>query len=409
MRSLLGLLGVLAITLAAHAGDWPQFQGPDRNGISPEKGLAKTWPQEGPKVLWTAKMLPGFGGAAVEGDRLYILDNDGKQDILHCLKTADGTEDWSFKQDGAGRTGYPGSRSTPLLDKDHVYFVGPFGQLTCVSKKTHEKVWTRNLVTDKEFESRRPQWAIAQSPCLYKDLVIVAPQSSTVGVAALNRKTGEKVWYSKPIGPMAYQSPYVTKLHGVEQVIMMSNTTLAGLDVKDGTILWSYEGFRCRIPIASPTDLGDGRFFITAAYNSGCAMVQVTLDGKEWKVKELFKNRNVESWMHNALYYDKHLFANSTTNRKGLLCLDTEGKIAWASEKGFDIGGPLLIADGMIYIMEGNGGTLHMVKASADKYQNVASAKILDGEQIWAPMALSDGKLYCRDQKQLKCVDLKGK
>ena len=169
----------------------------------------------------------------------------------------------------------------------------------------------------------------------------------------------------------------------------------------------------------SPTALGDGRFFITGDYNAGCAMWKVDHQADQWTVSEIFRKPQgtCDSKCHNAMLYKGHLYANSSYTGLGLECLDLTGKVLWKTGNNpeFGLGGGLIIADGMIFVMDGGddnnsgreGGTLRLVEASPDGYKELAKAKVLSGYTVWGLLVLSDGKLLVRDQKQLKCLDVK--
>jgi len=414
------------VAMSAKAGDWPCFAGPDRSGLSTETGLVDTFGDKGPAELWKVDVNQGFGGSAVFDGKVYVMDRKGNAkdegtDIVMCLDLASGKEQWRESYDAPGDLQYQGTRSTPAVDKDVVVTIGAMGDLRCWDRQQHTLLWKHHLALDWSSDKRPipnlniPRWGVAQSALIMGDMVIVAPQAAEVGVVAYDKKTGKISWQSKGIGRMAYQSPLPVTIDKVKQIVMASNEGVAGVDAANGEILWKYK-WNCMIPIPTPTDVGDGRLFITAAYKAGCAMIKVSNSGGKWTVKEEFKNRDIESWMHNALMFEKHLYANSTTNGKGLVCFTPDDKILWQSKNGdagvaFDSGGALLIADKKIFIMDGKTGTLYLVKASPDGYKELSKAKVLDGKggMVWAPMALSDGKLIVRDQHQIKCLDVKAK
>ncbi len=403
---------VLSVASLSFAGDWPGFEGPTRDGISPEKGLATSWPEGGPKELWHFRLSGGFGGSAVKGGKVYVPDRIGNEkDVLHCLDLAGGKELWSVSFDAAGKFQYPGPRATPAVDDKSVFFMGPLGDLYCIELETQKLLWQKSL--RKDFGSRPPTWAVAESPLLYKDWVIVAPLSGKAGLAALDKKTGKTVWSSKSVGGMGYTSPMITTIDKVEQVVMIASCSVVGADVKTGKILWQYTDWPCPFPLASPTAIGDGRLFVTCIasgpYKSKSAMFRPRLKDGEWTVEELYQTLDCQSQMHNGLLYEKYLYANSAANGKGLVCMDLDGKIKWNQGGLSDNGGNLVIAQGMIYLMDGGSGTLHLLQASPEEYKELASAKVLDGKQVWAPMSIADGKLLCRDQRQLKCLDISGK
>lgn len=404
---------ILCLCLGAVFGsDWPQFGGPNRNNMSPEKGLLKSWPADGPKVLWTVPLGAGFGGPAVEKGKVYILDRvKNEQDALRCLNLDTGKELWNSAYDAPGKLSHNGSRNVPTVGEKYVYSVGLFGDFTCIGKENHEIVWKKHLLND--FGGERPRWGVSQSPLLYKKTVIVAPISPKVGVAAFEQKTGEKVWESKPLeGEMGYLSPMLATIGGVEQVLMATTKQTAGLDAKTGEILWTYNGWQCKIPIVSPTAIGDGRVFVTGEYDSGSAMIRVEKKDGKFEVRELFKTKVCEAQIHQPLLYDGYLYVNSNGNerREGLICMDLEGNLKWRTQMNpnFDRGN-IILAEGMIYIIDGENGTLHLAEANPEAYKEVSRTPMLGGEEIWAPMAISDGKLLVRDQSEMKCLDIKAR
>ncbi|MBN1124244.1 MAG: PQQ-binding-like beta-propeller repeat protein, partial [Sedimentisphaerales bacterium] len=164
---------LLFCTTGVFAADWPQYLGPDRNSISPEKGLLRSWPENGPEVLWNVEVGRGYGGPVIKGGKVYLLDRDDRSgDNLRCFDFANGKELWNFAYDAPGRVSFPGSRSVPTIDDNYIYSCGHNGDLYCIDINTHKPVWNKNIWTD--FGGNRlPIWAITQCPLIYDDLVIV--------------------------------------------------------------------------------------------------------------------------------------------------------------------------------------------------------------------------------------------
>ena len=161
---LVGIMVVLSVT-SAFAADWPWIYGPRRDHTSEQKRLLRTWPQDGPKVLWTVPMAAGFGGPAVSGGNVFVLDRDEKVgDTLRVLDLASGKELWTFAYDAPGSFMFAGSRTTPTVDSGHVYTVGPMGDLHAISIKTRKPVWRANIWKDFGGGAELPRWAIVQNP-----------------------------------------------------------------------------------------------------------------------------------------------------------------------------------------------------------------------------------------------------
>jgi outer membrane protein assembly factor BamB len=402
---------------ATLASDWPQFQGPERNGTSPENGLARTWPEGGPKVLWTNALQEGFGGPAIRDGEVYFLDREeDARDVLRCLSLTTGETRWMASYDAPGSTSHDGSRTTPTVTDTHVYTVGLMGHFTCFDRASQEIAWQIDLL--EEYETGLPNWGFSQSPLLYNDLIIVAPQARDAFVCAYDRKTGKQVWASPTLGSTGYSSPVIATLGGQEQVVMVSGPrratgTVAGLSLEDGSTLWRYDGWKCKIPIPSATPLPDDRLFITGEYGAGSAMIQVKREGDSFNVKELFTTQKIGSQIHQPLLIDNVLYANSNGNKRrdGMVCMTLDGEVMWRTDDSKALPnferGNLLYADGMIINFDGKTGVLHLVSPSPRGYVEIAQAPILKGKRMWSPMALSDGKLVLRSQSEVKCLDLR--
>ena len=431
LGSIRSVVVVFVLAACTHAiADWPQFQGVNRDGRSLERGLSRTWPEKGPKVLWSVRLGPGFGGPAVVDNEVYVLDRvDNKQDVLRCLDFTTGKELWTYAYDAPGKVGHNGSRGTPTVSADYVYSIGMMGDLTCVDRKTHKLVWRKHLL--KDFDGRKSNWGVGQNPVLHENHLIVAPQGPSAYVVALDAATGTEVWRSKQLGGPGYCSPAVVTLGGRKQLVMIApqgktpkdgdnggeklSGKVAGISLEDGTILWTYEGWSCKIPIPFPMQLPGDRLFVTGGYKAGSVMIQVTASGNEFAVKELFQLDMQEcgSQIHQPILHENHLYLNSNSNERmdGMLCMTLDGNVLWRTKetRGLPIfeRGNLLFADGIIIALEGKKGTLHLVDPSPEGYRELAKAKLFSGSKMWSPMALSQGKLLARNQREMKCVDLK--
>jgi outer membrane protein assembly factor BamB len=408
-RVVLSAAAVLCVAGFASAGDWPQFLGPNSNGVSSEKGLLKAWPAGGPKVLWTISVGAGYGGAAVRDGKVYVFDRkQGQQDILRCLDLGSGKEEWTFAYDAPGNISHEGSRCTPAVTEKYVYIIGPFGHMHCIDRATHQVVWKKNLLAD--YGGKKPNWAVSQSPLLYKNLVIVAPASNSAGMVAFEQESGKEVWKSAALGPMDYASPMPITIDNVEQIVFLNGKGAFGVSAADGKSLWDY-AHPCKIPVPNVTSLGGGKLFVTGGYRAGSAVIQVAKDGEKWAAKELAKIADVGGHCHPALFYQDHLYMLCNTNERqdGMVCFDSAGKIVWQTKKDPYLckGGSILTGDGLMYVMDGEKGDLYIVEPSPAGFKSLGKAKLLAGKEIWGPLSLADGKLLIRDQTQMKCVELK--
>ncbi|MDP7287518.1 MAG: PQQ-binding-like beta-propeller repeat protein [Phycisphaerae bacterium] len=403
----------LAVTVlacgAALAEDWPGFIGPNGNGAVTKANLARNWPSGGPKVLWTVDIGPGFGGPAIADGKVYLLDRiSRKADVLRAYDLKIGKEEWSASYDAPGRVSHPGSRSTPFVSDGHVYTVGTFGQLYCFSIKSQKAVWNKDLI--KDFGAKKGGWGFGQSPLVVDDLVIVSIQSGRNGLAAFNKLTGKVAWKSWPIGESdCYTSPMLTTICGVRQIVMFQKGVVAGVNPKTGKLLWQYAGYKGKRPIPNPVVMPDGKIFLTSGYGYGCAMIKVSKSGNKLAATEMFKDKRSGAKVPPAIYYDGHIYSNTEIG-DSLQCMSAEGEVKWKTGRKLSLSlGSLIIADDLILVLGGSSGVLHLVEASPKGFNELDSAKLLGGREIWAPLALSNGLLVIRDQSQMKCVDVSKK
>jgi hypothetical protein len=407
----------LSVTCAS-AADWPWAYGPRRDNTSDEKGLLRSWPQAGPEVLWTVPVGAGFGGPAVSDGKVYLLDRDEKVgDTLRVLDLASGKELWSFAYEAPGGFMFAGSRTTPTVEGERVYTSGPLGDLYCISTKTQKPVWHKNIW--KDFGGGElPRWAIVQHPLIYGDLLIVAPQTSETGVVAYDKLTGELKWKSAPLsGNPGYVSPSVVKVGGDDHLVMVmasvgrgrtaKDGSVNGLDPRSGKILWTYTNWQCPIPVPQPVDAGNGRVLVSGGYSAGSAMFKVEkkADGS-YAATELFKNPDFGSHTQPPILYKDHFYSHYTINERsdGLVAMGMDGQVRWKTDQqpAFVRGGSILV-DGLLLTTDGS-TKLYLVQPDPAGFKPLASAVVLEAGDNWAPLALVDGKLLIRGQKELKTL-----
>jgi outer membrane protein assembly factor BamB len=439
MKKMVGLISIWAVAMSLFAGDWPQFCGPDRNNISTETGLADSWPDAGPKVLWEAEVHDGYSGPAIKDGKVYLIDRDEESSLLRCLDLVTGKSLWecSFADPGEMKgKKFAGTRGTPTVTGEAIYFMTGYGTLIRIDPQSKKVVWKRNLLSD--FGLGLHQWGHAQAPSIYKDVVIVALDTQDASVFAFDKETGKQVWASPKLGKHSFVSTQNATLHGTDMVVAIGSNEepprkrkkkgeekpeppkklqeghVFGLSPKDGSVLWDYTGWKCKIAIPHPTVLPDNRLFITGGYDAGSAMIQIGKTSEGFAVQELYTTDEVGSQLHQPIPLGDHLFigSNSNSRKDGLACFGFDGKLAWRTKDidgapNFERGS-LIMADGKLIILDGKSGILYLVKADTSEYKQLASAKMVEeNDMAWAPLALSNGKLLVRDWNTLKCVDLK--
>ena len=411
---------ILLSGMAVYAQDWPQYFGPDRNGISKEKGILKSWPATGPEVLWNVNVGIGYGGPVIKDGKVYLLDRDDKVgDKLRCLDLSSGKELWSFAYSSPGEVQFPGLRSVPTIDGNMIYTCGLNGELYCIDINTHKAVWNKNLW--KDFGGGEiPKWALTQCPVVYGDLLLVASQAPNAGVVAYEKLTGKVRWATPSLGPVGYVSPAIIKISGEDHVIMITASDgwgssakpskVDGLDPKTGKKLWEYANWTCGIPIPNVVDAGNGTMLISGGYQAGSAMIKVEKKGDgSYNVTELFKNPDFGTHTQPPVLYNGFFYAQYTTNERkdGLVCMGMDGKVRWKTGRNplFDKGG-CIIVDGVMLATDGR-TKLYLIQPDGTAFKPLATAELLKGgnpNQNWAPIALSGGKLLIRDHNRMICV-----
>jgi outer membrane protein assembly factor BamB len=406
-----GSLGVSALLPAARGADWQQFRGGNRDNISKETGLPRKWPAAGPKRLWSVPVESGYAGAAIVGGRVYHHDYDVKKSewIVNCRNLATGQQIWQFREPREIRPNHAITRTVPAVDGRFVISLDPKAVLHCLDAKTGKQVWRKSLVT--EYQATIPSWYNGQNPLQEADRVIIATGGAAI-LVALDKATGKEIWRTPNPAHlmMSHASVMPATLGGVRQYLYGTLAGPLGVSAKDGKLLWEFPR-KFNVAVApSPVAVSEELVFMTASYDAGCVMVRVRRTGADFRAESVFDMQRNEwnSEVHTPIVYNGHLFAVGKKKRGLFTCLGVDGKEVWTSEGKASFGlGSFLLADGMFFVLDGNTGMLHLVEAGATGYNELARAQVLAGEEVWGPMALSDGKLVLRDLTQMICLDLK--
>lgn len=404
------LLALLCYPVTATAEDWPQFRGPNRDGISKATGLMRSWPEGGPRVLWSAEVCQGYAGPAIVDGRVYFNDYDQKTSewLTRCLSLDKGEELWRYKQPKEIRPNHGITRTVPAVDDKYVFSFDPKCGFHCLDARKGTEVWGKNLV--EEYKARIPAWYNGQCPLIEADRVVIATGGDALAVA-YEKATGKEFWRTpNPEGwPMSHVSLMPAEIDGVRQYLYCTLKSIVGISAADGKLLWSFP-WKFNLAVApSPLAIGDGRVFVTSLYNADTVMIRVKREGEHWNVEKLFVLPTSE-WnaeVHTPILYAQHMFAVGKKSRGLFTCLDLDGKIVWTSEgkASFGLGG-FFLADGMFFVLDGDSGRLRLIEASPTEYKELAQAQLLKGGDVWAPMALSNGKLVLRDMSKMICVEV---
>jgi outer membrane protein assembly factor BamB len=413
MRCRLGVFCILGLSTAAAADDWPQFRGPHRDNISRETGLLRGWPEGGPKVLWSVDVCQGYAAAAIHSGRVYFNDyNEETQEwYVRCLTLDEGKELWRYADSKRIRPNHGITRAVPAVDGTYVFSLDPKCVLYCLNAKTGTELWRKKFAgQDSDYNSQIPPWYNGQCPLIEPDRVIVAPGGDALMVA-LDKATGNEIWRTPNPEKwiLSHASVMPAELGGVKQYLWCTLNGLVGVAAADGALLWSYPR-KFNVAVApSPLAIGNDRVFMTAGYDAGSIMLRVANSGGQFMVAPLFDwaEGGWSSDVHTPMVYKDHILGVSRNKRGLLTCMDLDGNPVWTSagQASFERGSYIL-ADGLLYILEGTTGMLRMLEASTTEYKEVGSAQVLSGPDVWGPIALSNGKMVLRDMRKMVCIEV---
>ncbi|MBL8798307.1 MAG: PQQ-like beta-propeller repeat protein [Planctomycetia bacterium] len=387
----------------AVSGDWPQYRGPRRDGISLESGLLEQWPAEGPPVLWKVAGGPGFSTMSVAGGRVYTaIQADDQHEAIVCLYESTGEEIWRHRYPGHFTEPFSGvgPRSTPTVTDGKVYAVGSRGQFFCLDAQTGAVVWQTDLL--QTFKAEQPEYGYSFSPLVDGDLVFVQPGGNHGNsIAALDRRDGKLVWKAFDDRP-GYSSPIVAEIGGKRQVVCLTAEHALGFALADGKLFWkfSWPCFRdCNV--ASPIAAGD-YVFISSGYNRGCGLLEITAgpDGNQ-QAKSVYEHNRMRNHFSTCVLHQEHLYG---FDDNFLVCMALRtGKVLW-KQRGYDKG-TLLLANNQLIIL-GERGKLALADASPEAFKLRSQFQITD-TRCWSMPVLANGKLFVRDEATIWCLDLR--
>lgn len=399
----------LALLAAGAAGpvaglDWPQFRGVNRDGVSAETDLPRSWPAEGPRVVWKRAIGEGFSGISVAGDRLYTMDSDGTTEYVLALEAGSGKEVWRVPAgpeliDAMGN----GPRTTPTLDGGMVYAMGSHGRLLALKAADGAKVWEVDL--PQAFGAKRPNWGYSGSPLIDGDLLILeVGGKENRGVVAFEKATGKVRWGALD-GDPAYASPVVMTIGGIKQYVVTRRAGSQTVALRtDGSVLWTHPGpFSV---IASALFIPPDKVYVSGGDDAGAVLMRIKIEGGNpavATVEELWKTRAMKNHFNNAVLVGDHLYGFDNATFK---CLSVAtGEPTWAS-RGLGKGS-LLVADGNLLIVLSDQGTLLLVEANPNAYTELARFQAMEGK-AWTAPALANGRLYLRDHDEIMALEMKG-
>jgi outer membrane protein assembly factor BamB len=384
-------------------GDWPQWRGPDRTGLSKESGLMKQWPASGPALVWSAANLgAGYGSISVSGDRIFVQGMKGRDSVVSILNRADGKPVWSKTLGPAANNEQgPGPRGTPTVDADRVYVLTENGDLACLRVQDGTMLWQRNILRD--FGARNIPWLISESPLVDGNNVIVTPGGRSAGMVALDKMTGKTIWTSRELDDEAgHASVIAGDVQGVRTLMTLTAEAGVGVRASDGKLMWRYQPVANNTANVATPIFSDSKVFYTSDYGTGGALLALTAQNGEVKAQPIYATREMQNHHGGVVLVNGYLYG---FNNSILTSLEfATGKVMWRNRS---VGkGSLTYADGYLYIL-GEDNIVGLAEATPAGYRETGRFRIADQSwPSWAHPVVSGGRLYIRNQGTLAGYDI---
>jgi outer membrane protein assembly factor BamB len=395
------LLALASQAMAQTAALWPQWRGPNRDGISKETGLLKQWPADGPPLIWKATGAGrGYSSFSISDGKLFTMGLRGDREYVIAFDLATGKEAWATPHGSAFRNDRgDGPRGTPTIDGDRIYALGGNGDLSVLEARTGKIVWTKNVL--KEFGGSNITWGISESPLVLGNKVLVNPGGPNASIVALNKTDGSVIWKSQS-DRAGYSSAIPVEVNGATQVVFFTSERAVGLDAKDGRLLWEYARPANNVANVATPIARANRVFISSDYGTGGGVVEIKPDNK---AQEIWFTKDMRNHHSSSVLIGEYLYGFSSAILTAIK-FDT-GEIAWRDRS---VGkGSLVYADGNLYCFSEN-GVAGLVEATPTGYKEKGRFRIpQDSLPTWTHPVVAGGRLYLRDQDTIYAFDVREK
>ena len=399
------LLTNFVISEAQQAG----WRGPGRSGVYNETGLMKSWPAEGPSLLWeSTEVGVGYSSVTVVDDIIYITGSRDGTDYLSAL-TSDGRKKWEVAYGKIGTKNYQESRCTPTYSNGKLYVISGRGDLACISKEG-KLLWTVNHY--QKYDATEQRFGIAESPLVVDNKVIATPAGNKAFMAAFNADNGSVIWET-PVAETGamYASPLLIEFNGVKTIVTYSQKYILGINASDGKVIWKFDyeavndEHRGRNHINTPL-YRDGAIVAGNGYGQTGAKIKLNAGGNPslvWKNPLLNPHVGGMILLGNYVYSSTH----DNNNMGRWTCTDwNTGETKWITQ--WKNKGSIIAADGMIYIYEEKDGNVALIRPDPAKLDVVSSFRITKGEgPHWAHMVIDKGRLFVRHGNYLAVFSIK--
>ena len=403
---LLALFCLFACTQSPKITEW---RGSNRSGIYHEKNLLKSWPEEGPKIIWETEAIGnGYSSPIITDEFVYVT---GEIDSLGYLFKFDqnGKEIWRSNYGGEWTQNFVGSRGAPTLVDDLIYVCSGVGDIYCLDTETGEKIWNKNMITD--FGGVSPRFGFAQALVVDSEKVFCQPGGEQDNAVALNRFSGDLIWSSKCIGESpSYNSPKLIEQGGKKILVTFSAYHLLGIDTGNGNLLWSHEQTNTKPEEREPGNgdthantvlFDDGFIYYSAGDGNGGVKLKLSDDGTS--IEQVWQTANLDNYMGGIVKIGKQLYSSSH-KKKQLIAIDCESGAETDSLKTGR--GSTIFADGMIYFCNEQ-GSVFLIEPSLSGMKEISSFKLKKGtREYFAHPVIHNGVLYLRHGNYLGAYEI---
>lgn len=396
---------ILLLPFSLHAEDWPEFHGPNRNGISQEKNILREWPKSGPQVLWKHKAGSGWAAPIVVDNRVYLFHRIKNDEVIDCLDATQGKLLWSAAEVTRYRDDFDfddGPRATPLISNETIITLGANGDLIARELKAGKQLWKKNII--EEYQVPKGFFGVASSPIVVGGNLLLNVGGKKASVVAFDLKTGKELWKNGEDG-VSYSSPISGHLDDEEVAIFFTRAGLLVVEPKKGQIRHRYPWrprLNASVNAASPILVGN-EVFLTTSYSTGAVLLELK---KGTEPEPIWKNDESLSAHYNTpIYYNGYLYGVDGRQESipRLRCVEWKtGKVQWTENKYGCAS--LILADGVILALL-ESGELALFDANPKSYKEFAKHPILTSPTR-AAMALSNGVVFARDSKTWVAVKI---
>ncbi|MCB1043418.1 MAG: PQQ-binding-like beta-propeller repeat protein [Acidobacteria bacterium] len=389
------LLFTMGVWSVASDGDWSRWRGNAQNGATTSQGAWKLNDGYGLKEVWKRELGSAYSSVSVQGNQAVTMYSDGTEDWVVSFSPETGEEQWRRKigETYKGHNGsHDGPNSTPIIEGDRVFALGPFGDLLALKLSNGDPLWRTHLVND--LQAVIPPHGFTTVPVLFNNKLIVETGGEQKAVTAIDAATGKLLW-SAIDDQVNYESPITAMLANKTQLVFAGRQNVMGLNPDTGAVYWTFE-HKVGGGAINPLDMGDNKLFITGNGRES-VMIQITND---MQVKELWRSSNLTRSFNIPVAHKGFIYGFTG---RFLTCLNAEtGELAWKSRPPGD--GFLILVDDHLVILT-KAGTLHIAKASPDDFHELANTQLFDSV-VWTPPSVASGKIFSRSLKDVAVVEI---